>query len=88
MFIKDLIALKSGLLLFKQVYHLTLCNKSLFTQLQNGTVKLCGPTCKPDTNINDGSRILAPEVVVQGNIGKHTDIFDLGILLWELWYGR
>ncbi|XP_052224294.1 uncharacterized protein LOC127839941 [Dreissena polymorpha] len=56
--------------------------------LQNGTVKLCAPTCKPDTNINDGSRILAPEVVVQGNIGKHTDIFDLGILLWELWYGR
>ncbi|XP_052221389.1 uncharacterized protein LOC127837954 isoform X2 [Dreissena polymorpha] len=56
--------------------------------LQNGTVKLCGPTCKPDTNINDGSRILAPEVMVQGNIGKHTDIFDLGILLWELWYGR
>ncbi|XP_052224309.1 uncharacterized protein LOC127839958 [Dreissena polymorpha] len=56
--------------------------------LQSGTVKLCGPTCKPDTNINDGSRILAPEVVVQGNIGQHTDIFDFGILLWELWYGR
>ncbi|KAH3801885.1 hypothetical protein DPMN_155547 [Dreissena polymorpha] len=56
--------------------------------LHNGITKLCGPTCKIDTSINDGSRFLAPEVVVQGNIGKHTDIFDLGTLMWELWYGR
>ncbi|KAH3801878.1 hypothetical protein DPMN_155540 [Dreissena polymorpha] len=56
--------------------------------LQNGKVKLCGPTCAPDTNIDNGTKFSAPEDLAHKNIGKHTDIFNLGTLLWELWYGR
>ncbi|KAH3802048.1 hypothetical protein DPMN_155715 [Dreissena polymorpha] len=37
--------------------------------LQNGKVKLCGPTCTPDTNIDNGTKFLAPEVLAHQNIG-------------------
>ncbi|XP_052223660.1 uncharacterized protein LOC127839355 isoform X2 [Dreissena polymorpha] len=55
---------------------------------QNGTVKLISPSIGSHPKRVDFSRLMPPEIMASTTVGKETDIFHLGTLLWELWYGR
>ena len=77
-------------------FHLQyICHIKLYCvfQLRNETIKLAdlGLT-KPEHEISgtkcSSAYYTAPEVLEGHEYGKPADIFSLGLIVWELWYGR